>query len=241
MNNFKDRMVWQLAIEKKKMMLWSITCMLFLWSLCFYSYALIHHTRNRLVEVYEGEVWQLRQIAEQVDRVQLENTLLQQIVEQYRPVIDMVTDEDLEVIQTLTDSLDEKHSTVPRERIFYALLASMVAANYHNVDFNRAAALAWRESTFNPQAVSSANCRGLTQVSGLVWRVWGKKYSMDQFSVYNPFANAVVGIGYYRELKDSHRGNKERALAFYHGGNAAGETSFRYARHVLATAEAFRN
>lgn len=211
---------------------------LFLISISFFTIRLMEYTEQRVRVKYEMEVTQLKG---ELEYAQAQTQLLHSLLEKYEDVFQFITEEDLIIIKTLSNKLLEKHSTLPSERVFPALFACMVAAKYHDVSFERAAALAWRESTFNYAAVSSANCKGLTQVSSLVWRVWGEKYGMDEFSVYNPLANAVVGIGYYKELKVSHKGNAERALSFYNGGSTGGESSRNYARLVLKTAESFKN
>lgn len=230
------------TVTTKKRLLISLGIyLLFVVGASVYTFALIRHVRRQTEEEYEPKLVELAELQGQYFQVVQDYDAVQMELDKYQEILDLLTDEDLAVIKALTEKLQKKHTTLPREQSLYALTASMVASKYHGVNFNYASALIWCESTFRVQVDSYAQCKGLTQVSSLVWRVWGKKYGMDAFSIYNPFANAIVGIGYYGELRDSHSGNISRALAFYNGGSVGGASSRQYASKVISVAKSFSN
>ncbi len=161
----------------------------------------------------------------------------QQIEEQYGDILRVLTPTDLEIIRKIANNVIKTHPILSPSTVKRSIFACSVAAKYHNVPVEKAVALAYIESTFKHRSKSIAACKGLTQLSSLVWRVYGEQYGMDSYDIYNPFANAVVGVGYFTALVKSHKGNEERALAFYNGGGNFGQSSIFYARKVLNVAD----
>lgn len=179
------------------------------------------------------------------DRYQMRQKLQQlkqyeQINEKYGEILSVLSVTDLEIIRKIAHNVSQTHPTLSPAEVQRSVFACSFAAKYHEVSVEKAVALAYIESTFRPTSKSSAACRGLTQLSSLIWRVYGEKYGMDTYDVYNPFANAVVGVGYLAALISSHKGNEERALAFYNGGGKFGQASVRYAQTVLRVADKLR-
>ncbi|HXI12374.1 MAG TPA: lytic transglycosylase domain-containing protein [Thermoanaerobaculia bacterium] len=89
------------------------------------------------------------------------------------------------------------------------------AATQYDVDPNLVARMAYRESRFNPQAVSRVGAQGVMQ---LVPRT--AKY----LGVTNPFdvrQNIFGGTKYLREMLDTFDGDVEMALAGYNAGPTA--------------------
>ncbi len=90
-----------------------------------------------------------------------------------------------------------------------------VKAQKYNLEFDFLKAVAWAESSFNPRAVSSADCKGLMQLS---------KAKIDEYGIddpFNPEQNIDGGARYLRYLLDKYDGDKELALAGYNAGPGA--------------------
>lgn len=162
------------------------------------------------------------------------------IEQRYGKLLRVLNEADLAVINEIVFNILRKHPTLNSQVVSKSVLACSVAARAHNISLEKAIALAYVESTLRHGSKSDASCKGLTQLSSLIWKVYGDRYGMSRFSVYNPFANAMVGIGYYKALLDSHKGNVERALAFYNGGGNYGKRSLVYARKILDNVMALR-
>lgn len=155
------------------------------------------------------------------------------IEQRYGKLLRVLDEYDLAVINEIVYNILRKHPTLNSQVVSKSVLACSIAAKAHNVSLEKAVALAYVESTLRYGSKSDASCKGLTQLSSLIWKAYGSRYGMNRFSVYNPFANAMVGIGYYKALLDSHKGNTERALAFYNGGVSYGKQSLIYAKKIL--------
>lgn len=154
----------------------------------------------------------------------------------YEKILSVLTEADLAVISQVVTTLKKRHPKLRTQALYRGVVSCAVAAKVHKVPFKQAVALALVESTFDFFAVSQANCKGLTQLSALIWRSYSPKYGVSGFSVFNPVANAVVGVGYLKELTRSHSGNTHRALVFYNGGSSGHSSCHLYAAKVLRLA-----
>lgn len=186
---------------------------------------------------------QERQLQLQVTKLKNELATSQHLLDkarvnklQYSTIAAVLTPADIEVITKVISTVKKRHPQLKTSAISRGVVSCAIAAKAHRVPLKQSVALALVESTFNVLAVSRANCKGLTQLSTLVWRSYAPRYGMDMFSVFNPVANAVVGVGYLKELTRSHSGNIHRALVFYNGGSSGANSCHRYAAKVLQVA-----
>lgn len=86
------------------------------------------------------------------------------------------------------------------------------AARQHDLDPNLVAAMAFKESRFNPTAVSHIGAEGIMQLKPKTARYLGVKDSFD------PKQNVFGGAKYLRKLLDRFDGNIDLALAGYNAG-----------------------
>jgi len=97
----------------------------------------------------------------------------------------------------------------------------MSAARRSEVDPYLVAGLIRQESEFNPQAVSRANARGLTQVRPGTGRQFARRAGVMRFTnnvLFQPAANLKIGASIFRSMLDSHNGRLEETLASYNAG-----------------------
>lgn len=88
-------------------------------------------------------------------------------------------------------------------------------AGRHGLDGNLVAAVAWRESRHNPNAVGDAGCScGLMQLNWCVGA--GAGYSCRQLQ--DPALNVALGAAYLRRCADAFPGDWTRAVAAYRQG-----------------------
>lgn len=90
----------------------------------------------------------------------------------------------------------------------------------HKLDPCLVAALVAQESTFDPQARSSANAIGLMQVLPSTGRQWANKLGIRGFSarsLTNPVVNVRIGTAYFADLVKRF-GSEYLALASYNAG-----------------------
>jgi soluble lytic murein transglycosylase-like protein len=95
-----------------------------------------------------------------------------------------------------------------------AYLAEIIndAAAQYGVDPNLIAAVAFKESRYNPNAVSRIGAEGIMQLKPKTARYLGVTNSFDARQ------NVFGGVKYLRKLLDQFDGNVEYALAAYNAG-----------------------
>jgi len=71
------------------------------------------------------------------------------------------------------------------------------------------------ESSWNPKALSSADCRGLMQLHP---RTALKKYGITKDKLYDPWINIRLGCDYYSHLLNQFDNERDRALVAYNSG-----------------------
>ncbi len=81
-------------------------------------------------------------------------------------------------------------------------------------------AVIWKESTFNPNAVSGSDARGLMQLLPTTAAEVARKLKMPPPDLYDPATNIRLGSKYLADLKRQF-GNSELALAAYNAGPGA--------------------
>lgn len=99
-------------------------------------------------------------------------------------------------------------------------------------------AMAYRESTYNPEVIGDGgNSYGLLQIQPR-WHEWRmEQYGCD--NLLDPYQNVIVGVDYLAELLDRYDGDIAKALVGYNQGSYKG-TVTSYANAVLAKAEELR-
>jgi len=91
----------------------------------------------------------------------------------------------------------------------------------NGVDPFLVAALIRQESVFNPNAVSPANARGLTQILPSTGRELSRRLKLKSYStarLFQPAVSLQFGSYYFKMLADSVGGRFEAALAAYNAG-----------------------
>jgi soluble lytic murein transglycosylase-like protein len=98
-------------------------------------------------------------------------------------------------------------------------LASLIdeASRTHGVDPRLVAAVARRESAFNPDAKSAAGACGIMQLMPATARILGVS------DIFDARENVFAGARYLRSLLDNYKGDIDRALAAYNAGPGAVE------------------
>jgi soluble lytic murein transglycosylase len=94
-------------------------------------------------------------------------------------------------------------------------------AKQNNLDPFLVAALARQESEFNPNAVSVASARGLTQIMPTTGRELSRQLRIKPYStasLFQPQVNLQLGSFYLKSVADSLEGRWEAALAAYNAG-----------------------
>lgn len=104
-------------------------------------------------------------------------------------------------------------------------------ANKYGIEPNMVKAIMKTESSFNPNAVSSANCQGLMQVNP----------KFNSGNLFDVRTNINAGCRIFRECLDAYNGDKTKALMAYNQGITGAKRSLNkgvsetnYSRKVLA-------
>ncbi len=107
----------------------------------------------------------------------------------------------------------------------YSDLINKYAAQY-NLDPNMVASIITIESSWNPNATSSANCKGLMQVN--------PKYVGG--NLYDPETSIREGCKIFRKCLDAYNGDVAHALVAYNRGiaGAKGKPTSSYSNKVIA-------
>jgi soluble lytic murein transglycosylase-like protein len=111
------------------------------------------------------------------------------------------------------------------------------ASRTHGVDARLVAAVARRESAFDPDAVSPVGACGIMQLMPATARLLGVS------DVFDARENVFAGARYLRSLLDAYKGNLDLALAAYNAGPGAvakynGIPPFRETRQYVAAVRA---
>jgi soluble lytic murein transglycosylase len=91
----------------------------------------------------------------------------------------------------------------------------------HNLDPLLVAAIIRQESAYDPEAVSSANAKGLMQIIPKTGKRVASKIGLKNFKtsqLYDPDINILLGTTYLAELLEKYNGNLYRSLAAYNAG-----------------------
>jgi len=160
--------------------------------------------------------------------------LIEEFMDKYRPLIEVVTPEDLVILEKLHNEIKglQPRSAVPK-RTAFALLAS---SRLYDLDLHFLTAVAHFESRFMPNAVSSANARGLMQLTNLIWRNYRNLFPWDiEVCVFDELTNTLVAARFLSDLNKKYANNATRVLQHYNGGPSAASrgVAVRYADGVL--------
>jgi LysM repeat protein len=115
----------------------------------------------------------------------------------------------------------------------------------HGVSPSLAAAVAWQESGFNNDTVSSANARGVMQVLPGTWSWVQENLAQRQLDPSSPLENVQAGVMYLGQLVTDMNGDEALAAASYYQGYSSvrrigllPETQ-RYVANVMALRSRF--
>lgn len=132
--------------------------------------------------------------------------------------------------QILTDRISEKYKVAPVKIREIVDAAHDVGTRYH-IDPIMLLAITDVESSFNPNARSSAGAIGLTQIMP---NVHVKKISQMRNAgrnILEPGTSLELGAQVYSEYRTLHRGNEVRALQQYNG--SLKDSKRRYSSKVM--------
>ena len=185
-----------------------------------------------------------RQVQDRAHIIQLQNALvstekkivgLEKELEFYKKL--PISSKDIQLLYKLVSYIKTNvNSELAEKQAVHNVLACLVASRVAEVPLSHVLALVHTESTFRSAAVSSMNCRGLTQVSRRIWNTYSAALQVSMYGIENPFANSVVGASYLKALYRSYSGNYHRALQHYNGGTNFSGATYRFANVVLARA-----
>jgi soluble lytic murein transglycosylase-like protein len=94
-------------------------------------------------------------------------------------------------------------------------------ASQHGVSPSLATAIAYQESGFNNNMVSSANARGVMQVMPGTWDYVQQNLASRQLNPHSAHDNVTAGVLYLKQLLNQTGGNESDAIAAYYQGLGA--------------------
>ena len=94
-------------------------------------------------------------------------------------------------------------------------------AAQHGVSPSLATAIAWQESGFNNNMVSSANARGVMQVMPGTWDYVQQNLASRQLNPHSASDNVTAGVLYLKSLLNQTGGDESSAIAAYYQGLGA--------------------
>jgi soluble lytic murein transglycosylase-like protein len=117
-----------------------------------------------------------------------------------------------------------------------------VAAQY-GVSPSLAAAIAWQESGFNNEMVSSANARGVMQVMPGTWDYVQQNLAQRELDPASATDNVHAGVMYLKQLLDQTGGDENSAIAGYYQGIASVQNRgmFDDTQQYVANVQALRS
>ena len=105
------------------------------------------------------------------------------------------------------------------EQVTSAQIAQIAAAN--GVPASMASAIAWQESGFNNDLVSSANARGVMQIVPGTWDWLNHNVANNGLNPNSALDNVRGGVLYLRQLLQDFGGDQNSAIAAYYQGEGA--------------------
>ena len=117
-----------------------------------------------------------------------------------------------------------------------------VAAQY-GVSPSLAAAIAWQESGFNNEMVSSANARGVMQVTPGTWQYVEQNLAGRALDPNSAMDNTTAGVLYLKHLLAQSGGDENTAIAGYYQGMGSVQSRGLYddTRRYVADVQALRS
>ena len=117
-----------------------------------------------------------------------------------------------------------------------------VAAQY-GVSPSLAAAIAWQESGFNNEMVSSANARGVMQVMPGTWDYVQQNLAQRQLDPASATDNVHAGVMYLKQLLNQSGGDENTAIAGYYQGISSVQNRgmFDDTKQYVANVQALRS
>lgn len=116
-------------------------------------------------------------------------------------------------------------------------------ADHYGVERSLVRAIAWMESGYQPNVISSVGAHGVMQVMPQTWR-YVETFLIGRKVPGTVSGNIRVGVAYIRELRREFNGSNRRALAAWHQGPASYRrhgpyaVTRRFVANVLALASA---
>ena len=118
-------------------------------------------------------------------------------------------------------------------------------SNHYGVDPQLATALAWMESGFNNQLVSSAGAVGVMQITPVTWDYVEQVLLLGRTVTHDPDGNVRIGVALIHHLLHVYDGNERLALAAYYQGprslqaNGPLPETLQYVADILALKSRF--
>jgi soluble lytic murein transglycosylase-like protein len=118
-------------------------------------------------------------------------------------------------------------------------------SNHYGVDPHLATALAWMESGFNNQLVSSAGAVGVMQITPVTWDYVEHVLLLGHLVAHDQDGNVRIGVALLRHLLRVYNGNERLALAAYYQGprslqaNGPLPETMQYVADILALESRF--